>query len=144
MYDIFLAVFNCPAAPATEFNYRMQEMAGIYGFGLSSLRESFGFGSGDFQPNVPVLQSAAKAYGSTRSFWDLNLGGLGDVPASESTLELSEITRRFIPKERTDITYLNPIRNTMGRNGYFMPMVFLIILLTFRQATLSLKFKKVN
>lgn len=105
----------------SELNYRMQEMAGIYGFGLSSLRESFGFGSKDFQPNVPVLQSAAKAYGSTRSFWDLNIGGLGDVPASESTLELSEITRRFIPKERTDITYLNPIRNTMGMKYPFLP-----------------------
>jgi hypothetical protein len=105
----------------TELGYRMQEMAGIYGFGFSSFRESFGFGSGDLQPNVAVLQSAAKAYGSTRSFWDLNLGGLGDVPASESTLELSEITRRFIPKERTDITYLNPIKNTMGMKYPFLP-----------------------
>jgi len=109
------------AFQSQEFSFRMQEMAGIYGFGLGSLRETFGFGNADFQPNVPVLQSAAKAYGSTRSFWDLNLGGLGDVPASESTLELSEITRRFIPKERTDITYLNPIRNTMGMKYPFLP-----------------------
>lgn len=110
-----------PAFQSREFSFRMQEMAGIYGFGLGSLRETFGFGNADFQPNVPVLQSAAKAYGSTRSFWDLNLGGLGDVPVSESTLELSEIARRFIPKERTDITYLNPIRNTMGMKYPFLP-----------------------
>jgi hypothetical protein len=105
----------------SELAYRAQEMAGIYGFGFGAVREAFGFGSGDFQPNRAVLQSAAKAYGSTRSFWDLNLGGLGDVPASDSSLELSEITRRFIPKERTDITYLNPIRNTMGMKYPFLP-----------------------
>jgi len=105
----------------SELGYRMQEMAGIYGFGFSSLRETFGFGSGDLQPNKAVLQSSAKAYGSTRSFWDLNLGGLGDVPASDSSLELSEIVRRFVPKERTDISYLNPIRNTMGMKYPFLP-----------------------
>ena len=112
---------SSPAFQKTELGYRMQEMAGIYGFGFSSLRETFGFGSGDLQPNVSVLQSASKAYGSTRSFWDLNLGGLGDVPAAESSLELSEIARRFVPKERTDITYLNPIRNTMGMKYPFLP-----------------------
>jgi hypothetical protein len=106
---------------ASELAYRTQEMAGIYGFGFGAVREAFGFGSGDFQPNRAVLQSAGKAYGSTRSFWDLNLGGLGDIPASDSSLELSEITRRFIPKERTDITYLNPIRNTMGMKYPFLP-----------------------
>lgn len=112
---------STPAFQKTELGYRVQEMAGIYGFGFSSLKETFGFGSGDLQPNVAVLQSASKAYGSTRSFWDLNLGGLGDVPASESTLELSEIARRFIPKERTDISYLNPIKNTMGAKYPFLP-----------------------
>ena len=105
----------------SELGYRMQEMAGIYGFGFSSIRETFGFGSGDLQPNRAVLQSSAKAYGTTRSFWDLNLGGLGDIPAADSSLELSEITRRFIPKERTDISYLNPIRNTMGVKYPFLP-----------------------
>jgi hypothetical protein len=104
----------------SELGYRTQEMAGLYGFGFANLRQSFGFGSSDFEPTAPVLQSASKAYGIGRSFWDLNLGGLGDVP-SESGMELSEITRRFIPKERTNINYLNPIANTMGMKYPFLP-----------------------
>lgn len=108
-----------------EIGYRTQEMLGIYGFGFSSLREKLGFGSSDFQPNKTVLQSASKAYGTGRAFWDLNLGGLGDVPLSAEgalgNLEVSEIVRRFIPKERTGIDYLNPIANTMGQQYPFLP-----------------------
>lgn len=108
-----------------EIGYRMQEMLGIYGFGFSSIREKFGFGKGDFEPNKAVLQSASKAYGTSRAFWDLNLGGLGDVPLTAQgalgNLEFSEIVRRFIPKERTGVDYLNPIRNTMGQQYPFLP-----------------------
>ena len=109
----------------SEMAYRTQEMAGIYGFSFSSLRDGLGFGNKDFQPNNAILQSSSKAYGVGRSFWDMNLGGMGDVPLGMkdgfSGLELSEITRRFIPKERTDVTYLNPIRNTMGQKYPFLP-----------------------
>ena len=105
----------------SEFGYRAQEMAGLYGFAFANIRESLGFGGSDFEPTPSVLQSASKGYGIGRSFWDLNLGGLGDVPASESSLELSEITRRFIPKERTNVNYLNPIPNTMGAKYPFLP-----------------------
>jgi hypothetical protein len=108
-----------------EIGYRSQEMLGIYGFGFSSLREKFGFGKGDFEPDKAVLQSASKAYGTGRAFWDLNLGGLGDVPLTAQgalgNLEFSEIVRRFIPKERTGIDYLNPIKNTMGQQYPFLP-----------------------
>ena len=108
-----------------EIGYRMQEMLGIYGFGFSSIREKLGFGKGDFEPNKAVLQSASKAYGTGRAFWDLNLGGLGDVPLTAQgalgNLEVSEIVRRFIPKERTGIDYLNPIANTMGQQYPFLP-----------------------
>jgi len=110
---------------ASELGYRLQETAGIYGFAFGSLREGLGFGSQDMSPQVSALQSASKGYGSTRAFWDLNLGGLGDVPmAGEGSLgniEVSEIVRRFIPKERTDINYVNPIRNTMGQQYPFLP-----------------------
>ncbi|MEY4332306.1 MAG: hypothetical protein RLZZ196_1044, partial [Bacteroidota bacterium] len=110
---------------AGDIGYRTQEMAGIYGFGFSSLREAYGFGRGDFEPQVSVLQSASKAYGSGRAFWDLNLGGLGDVPIKPEgalgNIEISEIVRRFIPKERTDVNYLNPIPNTMGTKYPFLP-----------------------
>lgn len=105
----------------SEFGYRAQEMAGLYGFGFANIRESLGFGRSDFEPTAPVLQSASKAYGIGRSFWDLNLGGLGDVPAAEMGMELSEITRRFIPKERTNVNYLNPIANRMGMQYPFLP-----------------------
>ncbi len=110
---------------AGEFGYRSQEMLGIYGFGFSSIREAFGFGQGDFQPDRATLQSASKAYGTTRAFWDLNLGGAGDLPVpmegALGNLEFSEIVRRFIPKERTGVDYLNPIRNTMGQQYSFLP-----------------------
>lgn len=110
---------------AGTFGYTTQEMAGIYGFGFSSLREKFGFGQGDFQPNKTTLQSASKAYGVTRAFWDLNLGGAGDIPlpaqGALGNLEFSEIVRRFIPKERSGVDYLNPIQNTMGQQYPFLP-----------------------
>ena len=110
---------------AQELGYRSQEMLGIYGFAASNLRESLGYGQTDFQPQRSVLQSAAKAYGTSRQFWDLNLGGLGDLPllggGQIGSFEFSEVTRRFIPKERSDISYLNPIKNTMGRQYPFLP-----------------------
>jgi hypothetical protein len=110
---------------AGELGYRVQEMAGIYGFTFGQVRESFGFGQSDYEPQRAVLQSAAKGYGSTRSFWDLNLGGLGDAPlggeGALGNLEISEVVRRFIPKERSNVNYINPIRNTMGEKYPFLP-----------------------
>jgi len=108
-----------------EFGYRTQEMAGIYGFALGNLRETFGFGGSDFTPPRSVLQSAGQAYGTSRAFWDLNLGGLGDVPLPSKdaigNIEFSEIVRRFIPKQRTDVDFINPIRNRMADQYPFLP-----------------------
>jgi hypothetical protein len=110
---------------AGQLGYKLQETAGIYGFAFGSLREGLGFGQSDFEPQRAVLQSAQKAYGTTRAFWDLNLGGLGDVPLTAEgalgNIEISEIVRRFIPKERTNVNYLNPIRNTMADQYPFLP-----------------------
>lgn len=110
---------------ASETGYRLQETAGIYGFAFGSLRKSFGFGTQDMSPQVSVLQAASKGYGTGRSFWDLNLGGLGDVPlageGAMGNIEISEITRRFIPKERSDVNYINPIPNLMGQQYPFLP-----------------------
>ena len=109
----------------SELAYRLQETAGIYGFAFGSLRSGLGFGNQDFEPQRPMLQSATKGYSGTRSFWDLNLGGLGDVPmAGEGSLgniEISEIVRRFIPKERSTENQINPIQNTMGQQYPFLP-----------------------
>ena len=110
---------------AGETGYRLQETLGIYGFAGGQFRKSLGLGQYDFEPNKSVLQSADKAYGSTRAFWDLNLGGLGDVPLqSEGALgniEASEIIRRFVPKERTNVNFINPIKNTMAQKHPYLP-----------------------
>ena len=117
--------YNSNAFQLSELGYRLQETAGIYGFAFGSLREGLGFGNQDMSPQVSVLQSAAKGYGTTRAFWDLNLGGLGDVPlageGSMGNIEISEIVRRFIPKERNDVNYINPITNVMGQQYPFLP-----------------------
>ena len=114
-----------PQIQAQELGYRTQEMLGIYGFAASSVRESFGLGQRDLAPQRSVLQSASKGYGTGRQFWDMNLGGLGDIPMlggkQIGSIEFSEITRRFIPKERSGIDYINPIKNTMGKQYPFLP-----------------------
>jgi hypothetical protein len=102
----------------SQFGYELQEMSGIYGFTFGAVRKGLGLGDQNFSPDQPVLASAGKAYGSTRGFWDLNLGGVGDFPlpmdGNLSNFEFSEIARRFIPKERSDVQYINPIKNDMG------------------------------
>lgn len=107
-----------------EFGYFSQEMAGIYGFAAANVRETLGFGQGDLTPQRSVLQSAGRAYGSSRAFWDLNLGGLGDIPTPSEgigNLEFSEVVRRFIPRQRSDVDFINPIANTMGQRYPFLP-----------------------
>lgn len=108
-----------------DIGYKSQELLGIYGFMFASARDSLGFGSKDFDPDRPVLASASAAYGSTRGFWDLNLGGLGDAPlpieGNFANLEFSEIVRRFIPKERSGTEVVNPILNPMGFEHPWLP-----------------------
>jgi hypothetical protein len=108
-----------------DLGYKLQETAGIYGFMEGQTRKSLGMGAYDFEPDRPVLQSASEGYGSTRAFWDLNLGGMGDLPLpSEGALgniELSEIARRFVPHKRSTVNMLNPIKNTMGKKYPFLP-----------------------
>lgn len=100
-----------------EFGYQFQEWAGIYGFMFGSVRSMLGLGSKDYSPSSPILQSAERAYGSERSFWDLDLGGLGDfvIPSASELggLQASEIARRFNPHRRRDITEVNNIPNQM-------------------------------
>jgi hypothetical protein len=96
-----------------ELGYLSKEWAGIYGFAAGGLFEGLGFNK-DFTPSQPVLESADRMYGAERSFWDLGIGGLGDLPmGKEGNLELSEVTRRFIPHRRKNITSINNIPNQM-------------------------------
>lgn len=108
-----------------ELGYKLQETFGIYGFAFSAVRNKLGLGNTDLTTNRPVLGSASAAYGSTRGFWDLHLGGMGDVPTPLegrfSNLEFSEIIRRFVPKARSGIETINPIPNDMGRLYPWLP-----------------------
>ncbi len=110
---------------ASETGYRLQELFGIYGFAFGSTREFLGYGNQDMSLSNPVLQSSSYAFGSSRGFWDLNLGGLGDFPTpfegNFANLEFSEVARRFVPKERTDMNYINPIENRMGKMYPWLP-----------------------
>lgn len=121
-----------PAITQGSFQYQMgnlgyqaQELFGIYGFAFGAVRSSLGLGSQDFSPKSPVLRSSSKITSSTRSFWELNVGGLGDAPLSIEgdlgNVEFSEIIRRFVPKERTDVDYINPILNTMNEKAPWLP-----------------------
>lgn len=82
------------------------EMGGMYGF----LTEST---IGDGKTNEPVLAHGRMIESARRAFWDKNLGGIGG--------ELSEIGRRFFPKE-VKYDYYNPYRNTQPG---WMPGCFL-------------------
>jgi hypothetical protein len=111
--DVSMAGRNGLGYSAGELAYMSSEFAGIYGFMSNIGADSLGFNA-DYAPSGPMLESADKMYGMARSFWDLNLGGLGDMPMGKSgNLEFSEIARRFIPKRRKNIDYINNIPNQM-------------------------------
>jgi len=75
------------------------DIAGIYGFAIQ------GFVTGEAQAEKEVIDTPGWSMSFNRQFWDQNAGGLGG--------EFSEIFRRFLPKRRNDVAYINPIKNTM-------------------------------
>jgi hypothetical protein len=97
-----------------ELGYSIQEWSGIYGFMAQTARTKLGYGEKEFTPGYPILEGAQRAYGSQRMFWEKNFGGLGDInaPGLDANLQISEITRRFIPKER-NLKSVNRIPNRM-------------------------------
>lgn len=109
-----------------RFGYTSQEMSGIYGFGLSSVRSRLGLGDADLVPQRPMLEPASMGYSSGRGFWNLNIGGMGDLPlpieGQFANLELSEFVRRFVPKEPS-ADYVNPIPNQLGKQYPWLPGV---------------------
>ena len=113
------------AVQSSQLGYQLQELFGIYGFGFGAVRTNLGFGNQDLSTTRPVLESAGDAYGAARGFWDLNLGGLGDAPlpieGPLSNLEFSEIARRFVPRQRSDIERLNPIPNSLAETAPWLP-----------------------
>lgn len=107
---------------ARQFGYRTQEAMGIYGFGFGSVRTALGMGSQDYTPDRAVLESADRGYSSARAFWGLNIGGAGDVniPGGRN-IELSEIVRRFVPKDQAGVQYVNELPNLMGAMYPWLP-----------------------
>lgn len=75
------------------------EVLGLKGFALQQ------FVTGNANEHAAVIEDSGYAYSFNNDFWEENLGGLG--------ANLSEITRRFLPKRDRNVDYINPIRNTM-------------------------------
>jgi hypothetical protein len=86
-----------------EQAYRLTEMIGLPGFTMSSIKEAI-TGTPDLYDQMMQLESARRAYGIERSYWDLEIGG---------GLGTTEALRRLYPHRRRQIPLYNPIRNTM-------------------------------
>lgn len=86
-----------------EQAYRMTEMIGLPGFTMVSIKEAL-TGTGDLYDQMMQLESARRAYGFERSYWDLEIGG---------GVGTTEALRRLYPHRRRQIPLYNPIRNTM-------------------------------
>lgn len=81
-------------------NYnQLGDVAGLKGFALQQ------FVTGHANEKSRIIEDSGYAYSVNNDFWEANLGGFGG--------NLSEITRRFIPKRNNSTDYINPIRNTM-------------------------------
>lgn len=108
-----------------EASFRLQETLGIYGFGIGTGRSMLGLGSQDLAPDRSVLEPSHRGYSASRAFWNLNIGGLGDLPmpleGKFSNFEVSEIARRFVPKDPQGISYINNMPNLMGQQYSWLP-----------------------
>ncbi len=117
--------YSTTSMASRRLGYQSQELFGIYGFAEASAREGLGMGSKDLAPKKSVLEPASRGYSTARSFWNMQIGGIGDLPlpieGRFSNLEISEIIRRFVPKEPAGISYVNNIPNTMGKIYPWLP-----------------------
>lgn len=94
-----------------QYNW-LSDVAGLKGFALQT------FITGEANEHARIIEDSGYAYSFNNDFWEANMGGLGG--------NLSEITRRFIPKRNNSTEYVNPIRNTMPSwipgSNYFVDM----------------------
>ena len=88
---------------AGEAAYTLAEQMGMRGFLVNTMFEDL-TGRPDFLPAGPVVQSARRATGYERSYWDLNIGDPANV---------TEFGRRMLPHRRRGIEEYNPIPNEM-------------------------------
>lgn len=95
-----------------EQTFNFTEAAGLLGFISESTFLKGGVGEARSQ-----LETANKMSSIKRSYWDAELGGM---------FGMSELIRRFIPRERKEIERRNPIKNQMptwlpgAESDYFM------------------------
>lgn len=89
---------DSPSGLLRDAFYSASEVGGIYGFLTKS---AIGFEEGG-REQTWAPSTLMTSY--QRSFWDLNLGGMGG--------QLSEIGRRYLPRDPNK-DYYSPIRNTM-------------------------------
>lgn len=83
--------------------YRLQEMIGLPGFSMMSIKEWL-TGTPDWFDQRERLESSRRMTGFERSYWDLELGGL---------MGTTEAFRRLFPHRRRQIPLYNPIPNMM-------------------------------
>lgn len=93
-----------------EQQYRLTEWFGLPGFYMQEALEKITGRESLFEQSR--LQSARRATGFERNYWDRDLGGL---------LGTTEIFRRFFPHIRRQIEEYNPIENLMGKRHPWLP-----------------------
>lgn len=87
----------------TNLQYQFRELEGLTGWAKNMFQKA-STGAETFGLDAPVMQSANAMSSLNQKFWDMELGG---------GLLLSEPIRRFLPKDRSQITSYNPIQNQM-------------------------------
>lgn len=95
-----------PYSPTQTFGeqaYRLTEMFGLPGYSLTVAKGML-TGTEEFYDQYERLESASRATGIERAYWDLQIGG-----GALST----ELFRRLYPHRRRGIDLYNPIKNTM-------------------------------
>jgi hypothetical protein len=111
-----------PIASMADTAYRMQEMSGIYGFGVQSIRTKMGL-SGEYAP-ISYIPRANEGTDFQNKFWGAQLGGMGDFvmpgQGQVSNIEFSEIFRRFVPRRPTS-NAINPIANSVFQQNPWLP-----------------------
>lgn len=99
LYD--LEIENTHVYYAENCLVHNSEMMGLPGFTMTAIKENL-TGSADLFDQTMRLESARRAFGIERSYWDLELGGV---------LGASEGLRRLYPHIRRQIPQYNPIKN---------------------------------
>jgi hypothetical protein len=103
---------EAPGAPISPYSlkgtigeqaYRMTEMIGLPGFTMTSIKEAL-TGTPELFDQYTQLESARRAFGAERAYWDLEVGG---------GLGTTEALRRLYPHRRRQVPLYNPIRNLM-------------------------------